>query len=297
MDLKKAKELVIKAGEEITRSGLIARTWGNISCRVDEESFVITASGRNYMTLTEDEVILLGMKDMTHRGPVKPSSEKKLHREIYKLKPEANFIIHTHQDNASAISAMGFGSVSFDKEYDRIGKGIICAPYALPGTNRLSRNTARATKESSGNAVIMSHHGAVCWGSTYEEAFAAAYGLEGAAGEYLARMGVPPMDPLSKYVSYKKLYLKAYLDDYAQIAGPKMEILLDGRGRLILSNTEDREAAEMIIQKNCKAFFAAFLSPKGKPISTIDSNFLRQKYLRQYSKLSKKDIGTGRHKK
>lgn len=33
MDLKKAKELVIKAGEEITRSGLIARTWGNISCK------------------------------------------------------------------------------------------------------------------------------------------------------------------------------------------------------------------------------------------------------------------------
>ena len=45
MDIQAAKELVIKAGKEVVASGLIARTWGNISCRIDDKQFVITPSG------------------------------------------------------------------------------------------------------------------------------------------------------------------------------------------------------------------------------------------------------------
>ena len=36
MDIMEAKQLVIKAGIEVVEYGLIARTWGNISCRVDD---------------------------------------------------------------------------------------------------------------------------------------------------------------------------------------------------------------------------------------------------------------------
>ena len=38
MDIMEAKQLVIKAGIEVVEYGLIARTWGNISCRVDDRS-------------------------------------------------------------------------------------------------------------------------------------------------------------------------------------------------------------------------------------------------------------------
>ena len=64
MELTEAKKQVIKAGIELSQSGLIARTWGNVSCRTDEEHFVITASGRNYLTLTEEEVIEVNMEDL-----------------------------------------------------------------------------------------------------------------------------------------------------------------------------------------------------------------------------------------
>ena len=42
MDIFEAKSEVVKAGLELVQSGLIARTWGNVSCRVDDEYFVIT---------------------------------------------------------------------------------------------------------------------------------------------------------------------------------------------------------------------------------------------------------------
>ena len=63
MDVLKAKEQVVQAGIEISQSGLIARTWGNVSVRTGADEFAITASGRNYMTLTPDEVIQIKIKN------------------------------------------------------------------------------------------------------------------------------------------------------------------------------------------------------------------------------------------
>ena len=44
MDLMQAKLDVIKAGKLLCERGLIQRTWGNVSCRIDENTFVITPS-------------------------------------------------------------------------------------------------------------------------------------------------------------------------------------------------------------------------------------------------------------
>ena len=73
MDIQQAKELVIRAGKEVVASGLIARTWGNISCRVSDTQFVITPSGRAYEDLTPDEIVLVNIADLSYDGDIKPS--------------------------------------------------------------------------------------------------------------------------------------------------------------------------------------------------------------------------------
>ncbi len=40
MEIMQAKELVVRAGKQLVESGLIARTWGNVSCRVSDTQFV-----------------------------------------------------------------------------------------------------------------------------------------------------------------------------------------------------------------------------------------------------------------
>ena len=47
MTLHEAKETVVLAGKKLVESGLIARTWGNVSCRISDSHFVITPSGRS----------------------------------------------------------------------------------------------------------------------------------------------------------------------------------------------------------------------------------------------------------
>lgn len=315
MEIAKAKEQVIKAGIELSESGLIVRTWGNVSCRTAADEFVITASGRDYMTLTQEEVIPVRITDLSYSGNIKPSSEMKVHKEIYKLRANAEFVIHTHQSNASAVAAMGLDEIKLDREYPGIGDRIICAGYGLPGTKKLCRNTAAAVRASEGNAVIMSNHGAVCYGRDYDEAFEAARTLEEACGKYLANIGVDPWEKpvpasdmwntspvIMKYMEIRDT-LKPYLDDFAQLIGRELEVisydekkiskavsrnkplLVRSRGALcVAEKEEDIEAVSMVIEKNCRAALAAL---GVKSISPLESMYMRQIYLRKYSKLKK----------
>ena len=163
------KETVIRAGRDMAARGLIARTWGNISARTDSSHFVITASGRDYETLRDEEIIELDLETMTWEGNVKPSSEKRVHREIYRLKEDTGFIIHTHQHNASALSAMGQYRIKLDRDYEGIGEFVLVSEYGLPGTTKVADKVAEAVNDSIGSCVIMSNHGAVCYGRDYRE--------------------------------------------------------------------------------------------------------------------------------
>ncbi|NLA72225.1 MAG: class II aldolase/adducin family protein, partial [Clostridiales bacterium] len=95
MDILQAKELVIEAGKKLVETGLIARTWGNVSCRINDKQFVITPSGRPYETLTPDEIVLVNIDGLSYEGDIKPSSEKGVHAACYSHRKDVNFVIHT----------------------------------------------------------------------------------------------------------------------------------------------------------------------------------------------------------
>lgn len=179
MEIMEAKELVIKAGIELLNEGLIVRTWGNISCRVSDTQFVITPSGIAYEDLTPEKIVLVNVADCTYDGDIKPSSEKGIHAACYALRPEVNFVIHTHQVNASIVSALGrdINNVSGDDK-DVIGDNVPIAAYGLPGTGKLKKGVIAAITRSDSKAAIMAHHGAVCMGTSYEDAKDVASRLE-----------------------------------------------------------------------------------------------------------------------
>ncbi len=195
MDLQAAREIVCQAGLKLAGEGLVARTWGNISCRVDEDSFVITPSGRNYEDLRPEDIVQVQIDDLAWSGGVKPSSEKGLHAEVYKLAPSAGAVIHTHQQNASAVAAARREIPLDNEEMERIiGPVVPCAGYGLPGTKKLKTASAAALKESGSKAALMANHGAVCFGGDMDEAFLVAMTLEKACArfvekEYLKRSG------------------------------------------------------------------------------------------------------------
>lgn len=198
---EEARQTVVTAGRKLLKSGLVARTWGNVSCRISNSSFVITPSGRDYLSLSPEDIVEVSVSDLSYSGNIMPSSERGVHAEVYKRYPEINFVIHTHQDYASAASVLDADAIPVSGNHPLLGADVPCAAYGSPGTRRLSRNVAAALSRAEGKAVIMKNHGALCFGRNYDEAFAAAAELENACREYLENRyltvsGKPAVDTL-----------------------------------------------------------------------------------------------------
>ncbi|NIK67182.1 class II aldolase/adducin family protein [Paenibacillus sp. BK720] len=181
--VEEAKQRVIEAGIRLMETGLIARTWGNVSHRVEGGRFVITPSGRGYRSLTPDDIVTVQISDCSYSGPTKPSSEKGVHAEVYKRFPNAHFVIHTHQEYASVISACNVDAVPIEE--GMLAGRVLCGAYALPSTRKLQRNVAKALTRTSNKAIIMKNHGAICYGANHTEAFEAALELDQACRQYI----------------------------------------------------------------------------------------------------------------
>ncbi len=179
MDTLQAKEQVVKAGKQLVESGLIVRTWGNVSCRISSTQFAITPSGLPYETLTPAEIVVVNIADASYEGNIKPSSEKGLHAAVYKQRNDVNFIAHTHQAAASALSPL---QMNFEVENTEtaaiLGQKVACASYGLPASKKLKKAVTDALSLSESKALLMAYHGALCLGENYEEAFRVAAALE-----------------------------------------------------------------------------------------------------------------------
>ncbi len=185
MDTEQARVNVVLAGKKLLESGLIARTWGNVSCRISDRQFVITPSGRAYETLSPEEIVTVNIENGSYSGDIKPSSEKDLHAEIYKHRRGVNFIIHTHQASASALSPLVEDIPVRDPEaVSCFGEKVACAAYGLPGSQKLKKEAVAALARTEGKAILLAYHGAVCLGSDMEEAFQVALDLEKISADF-----------------------------------------------------------------------------------------------------------------
>lgn len=186
MENAKMKEKVIAAGKKLIENGLITRTWGNVSCRVNDKQFVITPSGKPYETLTVKEIVAVNINDCSYRGYIEPSSEKKVHAAVYQQRPDINFVVHTHQLYASAVSPLGTDiTVSDPAAANLLGTKIVSIPYAYSGTEKLKKNVSASLASSTGKAYLMVSHGALCLGQDCDEAFKIAFELEKACINYI----------------------------------------------------------------------------------------------------------------
>lgn len=214
-----ARRLVVEAGRKLLEKGLVARTWGNVSARVSEACFIITPSGMAYDTMTEDQLVLVDGLDGSWQGERKPSSERGIHADAYRLHPEVNFVIHTHQDMASVASTAGRNLVT---DHPLLGGRVPCAGYGLPSTDRLRRAVARQMEAFPHSpAILLRSHGTLCLGRNMEDAFGVAAGLEAVCRQLICSM----VDDLP---------LSPHIPDlgYSQRLGNAFQLTLEGRQRV-----------------------------------------------------------------
>lgn len=177
MDIQEAQKKVAETGKMLLEQGLVARTWGNVSCRINDKSFAITPSGLDYIGMTEEDIAVVETETGEWQGTHKPSGERGVHRAAYMTYSDVNFVIHTHQTYATAIGLAGFDNLIITEEEKKALGGIELAGYGLPGTKKLTENVRKAL-EKGAKVVLMAHHGALICGKDREDAFSKAVLLE-----------------------------------------------------------------------------------------------------------------------
>jgi len=181
-DLASTRAAVRGLGMKLVETGLVIGTWGNVSARVGGH-MVITPSGADYATLTDDDLSLVDLKTGKYEGP-KPSSERGLHQAVYVERSEVQAIVHVHSPHASTLAAAHRELPPIlDDLAQLIGPGVRVADYALPSTQKIVRTTMKALKGRM--AALMANHGAICLGRSLDEAFLCCQVLEKGAKAFI----------------------------------------------------------------------------------------------------------------
>lgn len=193
------RQEIIRVTRIVTEQGLVCSSDGNISVRLDADHFLMTPAGLYKMGMVTEDPIVVNWEGEVLKGKpgYRPTSELKMHLEVYRQRPDVNAVLHAHPPYCVALTVadIPFPTTLIPEVLAALGE-VPTAPYARPGTDDLALSIRDLIGDH--DSLLLSHHGSLNASDTLETALIALERMEHAAKVYyLAKtMGVPvPLPP------------------------------------------------------------------------------------------------------
>jgi L-fuculose-phosphate aldolase len=184
MQIEDVKKQIIEVGRKMYDNRYVVATDGNISVRLSPNSFLVTASGVGKGNLTEADVIFVDAQGFPLDSDRKPSSEFKLHLEIYHRRTDVKAICHAHPTFSTTLACAG---LPLDKTFLAelvLNLGIVpLIRYGTPGTTEIFADLTGKIEDS--KAILLEHHGVVTFGEDLQIAYNRLESVEHCAQIYL----------------------------------------------------------------------------------------------------------------
>ena len=190
MNQTERRAALAETARRSARQGLNPGSSGNLSVRL-AEGFLVTPSGLPNDTLQAGQMVAVDMEGRSSGG-LKPSSEWRIHRDIYRARPEVHAVVHAHSPYAVSLACLRRDIPPFHYMIAAAGgKDIRCAGYATFGTQALSDNVLAALQDR--RACLMANHGLVAVGASLDAALSLAMEVEELCAQYwrASLMGEP----------------------------------------------------------------------------------------------------------
>lgn len=179
--LETLKKDVCQIAKRAQKDGLCKHKSGNFSARDLESGYVVitpTSVDRELLTPRDMIVMDLDATVVENLSGLKPTSESLMHLMIYRQRPEATAIAHTHSAYATTFALLNKPVPAIVYEVANLGltKGRVpVAPYGRPGTTDLADSVIESCKEA--DCFLLEKHGAVALDNRdiYEAFLKAAY--------------------------------------------------------------------------------------------------------------------------
>lgn len=165
------REEIVGTAVMLHHKNMLAACDGNISYRYDENTILITPSGKPKFLLAGDDIAVIDLQGNVIKG--EPSSEMSMHLEVYKMRSDARAVIHAHPPTTIAYSiahpdAEEIPGKSFSELILSVGK-LPIVPFQMPGSPQMG--TALHPFIMKHKVMVLARHGAISFGEDLIEAY------------------------------------------------------------------------------------------------------------------------------
>lgn len=164
------KKEIIEVGKELYDRGLIVGGDGNLSIRLEHERFLCTPKGVCKGKLFAEQIIMVDLAGNLLEGEYQPSSELKMHLEVYKQRPDINAVCHAHPPLATGFACAGeaLDKAMLSEVILTLGY-IPLAGYATPSTDEVPQSIRELIRNHDG--ILLANHGVLTAAASLTEAF------------------------------------------------------------------------------------------------------------------------------
>ncbi len=167
------KRTLVEIGSNLWTRGFVAANDGNISVRINDNEILTTPTGVSKGTMTPEMMIKTDFDGKVlsgEGGKYRPSSEVKMHLEVYRSRPDVRSVIHAHPPFCTSFAVAG---IPLDKcvlpEAILTLGAVPIAPYGTPSTAEIPESIKPLIQAS--DAVLLANHGALTLGTDLLNAY------------------------------------------------------------------------------------------------------------------------------
>jgi ribulose-5-phosphate 4-epimerase/fuculose-1-phosphate aldolase len=185
------RDEIVELGASFFRRGLTFGRTGNLSAIDDDGAIVMTPTGVSLERLRPDSLSRVAI-DGRHLGGPRPTKEAFLHLAIYRARPSARAVVHTHSTHTVAVSCMrnidhSNALPTLTAYYAMRVGSLPLLPYHAPGDERLGAVAELAAARH--HALLLANHGPIGAGTDLASAADALEEIEETAKLYLLLQG------------------------------------------------------------------------------------------------------------
>lgn len=183
-----SRQCVVDTLQALSNKNLNKGAAGNVSART-EAGMLITPTGIVPQAVTPQQIVHMSLAGEADANQLLPSSEWKMHADVYLGRPELAAVVHCHSPYATILAcarkpipAMHYMVAGAG------GQGIGLADYATFGSEALSQANLKALADT--RACLLANHGQLALGCDLTDALALAELVEELAHCYWGTLAI-----------------------------------------------------------------------------------------------------------
>ncbi|MBN1551185.1 class II aldolase/adducin family protein [bacterium] len=210
MNEPEQKSLLIEIGKRLWTRGFVAANDGNLSVRINDKEILVTASGLSKGFLTKEMILKVDLdgNPISQNPDYHPSSEVKMHLEIYRHRKDIQAVVHAHPPYATSFAVAGCTPNPCVLPEAVLTLGAVpVAPYGTPSTEKVPQSIRSYIDQT--DVILLANHGALTMGEDLLTAYHRMETLEHTAqitflAMQMGKVHVIPQNEIEKLMEVRK---------------------------------------------------------------------------------------------